>query len=78
MILGPSVRYRDGHIVFDTEKSCNKRATRNRTLSNGTSKKFGEELLRHEIRVLMTRGIHGLYIYACDKELRMQLKKCAI
>lgn len=24
----------------------------------------------------MTRGVNGLYIYACDDELRRQLKKC--
>ncbi len=76
VILGPSVKYRNGHIVFDPSKSCNEKATRNRTLSDGTSKKFGEELLRHEVRVLMTRGINGLYIYACDDELRAQLNKC--
>ena len=46
-------------------------------MSDGTSKKFGEELLRHEVRVLMTRGVNGLYIYACDNELRKQLEKCA-
>ena len=76
VILGPSVKYRNGHIVFDPNESCNEKATRNRTLSDGTSQKFGEELLKHEVRVLMTRGVNGLYIYACDDELRMQLKKC--
>lgn len=78
VILGPSVKYRDGHIVFDPSKSCNEKATRNRTLSDGTSKKFGEELLKHEVRVLMTRGVDGLYIYACDDELREQLKRIII
>lgn len=76
VILGPSVKYRNGHIVFDPNESCNEKATRNRTLSDGTSRKFGEELLRHEVRVLMTRGVNGLYIYACDDALREQLKKC--
>ena len=47
--------------------------TQNRTLSDGTKKKFGEELIQHEVRVLMTRGIEGLYIFACDKELREKL-----
>jgi len=42
-------------------------------LSDGTKKKFGEELLRHEVRVLMTRGVNGLFIYACDEELRKAL-----
>lgn len=76
VILGPSVKYRDGHIVFDPDSSCNEKATRKRTLSDGTVQKFGEELLKHEVRVLMTRGVNGLYIYACDEELREKLKMC--
>ena len=62
VILGPSVKYRNGHIVFDTKESYNEKATRNRTLSDGTSKKFGEKFLKHEVRALMTRGVNGLYI----------------
>lgn len=77
VILGPSVKYRNGHIVFKPNESYNEKATRNRTLSDGTSKKFGEKLLKHEVRVLMTRGVDGLYIYACDDELREHLKKCS-
>ena len=76
VILGPSVTYKDGHIVFKPEFSNNEKATRNRTLYEGTAKKFGEKLLKHEVRVLMTRGVNGLYIYACDKKLREQFKKC--
>ncbi len=74
VILGPSVKYRDGRILLDPEESKNKKATQNRTLSNKTKQKFGEELLKHEVRVLMTRGVNGLYIYACDDELRKALK----
>ncbi len=76
VILGPSVQYRNGRIVFDKEKSCNDRATHKRTLADGTSKSFGEEFLRNELGVLLTRGVNGLYIYACDEELRKILKKC--
>lgn len=77
VILGPSVKYREGKIIFDPEASCNQKATRNRTLSDGTRKKFGEKLIQHEVRVLMTRGVNGLYIYACDEELRTALLKSA-
>lgn len=77
VILGPSVKYRDGHIVFDPKASCNEKATRNRSLSDGTKKKYGEKLLQHEVRVLMTRGVNGLYIYACDEELRNVLQEAA-
>lgn len=56
VILGPSVKYRDGKIIFDPSASHNEKAVRNRTLSDGTKKKFGETLIQHEVRVLMTRA----------------------
>lgn len=77
VILGPSVKYKDGKIVFDPEASYNTKAVRNRTLSDGTKQKFGEELLQHEVRVLMTRGVNGLYLYACDEKLRKALLDAA-
>ena len=77
VILGPSVKYRDGKIVFDPKASHNEKAIRNRTLADGSHSKFGEVLLQHEVRVLMTRGVNGIFIYACDDELRKALKKAA-
>lgn len=77
VILGPSVKYRDGKIVFDPSASHNDKAVRNRTLSDGTKKKFGEMLIQHEVRVLMTRGVNGMYIYACDPELQKALIEAA-
>lgn len=75
VILGPSVKYRNGRIVFDPDKSKNKKAIQNRTLSDGSRQKFGKQLIQHEVRILMTRGVEGLYIYACDNELRKALKQ---
>ena len=77
VILGPSVKFRDGKIVFDPSKSQDEKAVRKRTLSDGTKKSFGEELVQHAVRVLMTRGVNGLYIYACDSELRHALKEAS-
>ena len=73
VILGPSVKYRNGEVLFDPSASYNAKAVRNRTLSDGSKQKFGEELIQHEVRVLMTRGVEGLYIYACDDALREAL-----
>lgn len=77
VILGPSVKYRDGKIVFDPSASRNEKAIRNRTLSDGRKQKFGEVLIQHEVRVLMTRGVNELYIYACDPELQKALLRAA-
>ncbi|MDD2973197.1 MAG: DUF2075 domain-containing protein, partial [Lachnospiraceae bacterium] len=73
VILGPSVKYRNGKVIFDPSEKNYKKMTQNRTLSDGTKRQFGETLIQHEVRVLMTRGVEGLYIYACDKQLREAL-----
>lgn len=74
VILGPSVKLVNNEIVFDPLASCNVKATRKRTLSDGTKRSFGETFIRNEVKVLMTRGVKGLYIYACDDALREALK----
>lgn len=77
IILGKSVTYRNGKIEFLPSESSNDKVNKKRTMSDGTMQNFGEELLKHEIRVLMTRGVNGMYIYACDPELRKALLDAA-
>ena len=74
VIIGPSVKYRNGEIKFDISASKNKGAVQNRKLENGEMKNFGEDLLKNELNVLLTRGVNGLYIYAVDEELQAALK----
>lgn len=76
VIIGPSVKYRNGKIIFDPSASCNSKATQFRTMPDGAKKRFGEKFLKNELNVLLKRGVNGLYIYACDYELREQLRKC--
>lgn len=76
VIIGPSVKFRNGHIIFVPNCSCNDKATHKRTLEDGSKKSFGKEFLKNELGVLVTRGVNGLYIYACDDKLREQLNKC--
>ena len=78
VIIGPSVKYRDGKIMFDISASKNKGAVQNRKLENGEIKNFGEDLLKNELNVLLTRGVNGLYIYAVDEELQAALKKAIL
>ncbi len=75
VIIGPSVKYRDGMVVFDPKAHANKDANQKRTLQSGEKRSFAEKLIRNELNVLLTRGVHGLYIYAVDPELREALKK---
>lgn len=75
VIIGPSVKYRNGKIVFDKEESQNKKAKQRRTLKDGTKEYLSDFLLKNELNVLLTRGIHGLYLYAVDDELQQALLK---
>lgn len=73
VIIGPSVKYRDGKVIYDPDFSANRNAVSNRTLKNGKKQKVYDTLLPNELNVLLTRGINGLYIYAVDDELRIAL-----
>lgn len=75
VIIGPSVKCRNGKIVFDSKFSRNKKAVQNRTLTGGSKINASEQLLANELNVLLTRGVHGLYIHAVDDELRNALLK---
>lgn len=75
VIIGPSVSYKSGKVIFDRSKSKNKKATKKRTLSNGAKEDVSDFLLKNELNVLLTRGVNGLYIYAVDKDLREALLK---
>ncbi|RRK09244.1 DUF2075 domain-containing protein [Lactiplantibacillus garii] len=76
VIIGPAVKYRDGKIIFDPKASKNKKATNKRTWK-GQKINVANELLRNELNVLLTRGVHGLFIYAVDAALQAELLKAA-
>ncbi|MGY3814161.1 DUF2075 domain-containing protein [Globicatella sulfidifaciens] len=73
VIIGPSVKYRNGKVIIDPNESENKHATQRRTFSNNEKRHVSEELIQNELNVLLTRGVNGLYIYAVDEQLRNKL-----
>lgn len=73
VILGPSVVYRDGRVQIDAKQSAHQKAVQQRTLSDGSKASFGEQLIKNELNVLLTRGTKGLYLYAQDEALREAL-----
>lgn len=77
VILGPSIKYRDGRIQFDASESKNRAVTNRRSLDDGTKLDVSLDLLRNEMNVLLTRGVNGLYIYAVDPQLREALLKAS-
>lgn len=78
VIIGPSVKYRNGTIIFDADESENPNVKNRRSLvidGKSVKKDVSEGLLRNQLNVLMTRGVRGLGIYAVDDELREALLK---
>lgn len=77
VILGPSVRYdtNKNEIWFDESKRAWDKMKGNRTLADGTAVNVTKTISRNELRVLLTRGTKGLFIYACDNDLRKALKR---
>ena len=84
VILGPSVRYNaeQNVIWFDPMKkevnSGKEEMCGYKTLPSGKVIHVGDILLRNELRVLLTRGTKGLYIFACDDELRAALENAVV
>lgn len=75
--IGPSVKLVDGKIVHVPAESCNKDAVQYRTFADGTKENFAEDLLTNELNVLLTRGVHGLYLHAVDPALQQALEEAA-
>lgn len=75
VILGPSISWdkRKREIVIKGSKSKNLKVTSRRTCKDGEKRDLAKYLVQHELRVLMTRGVKGMYIYACDNDLRAEL-----
>lgn len=73
--IGPSVKFRNGKIIFDPSASKDKKVYQKRTMHDGSKQAFSEKLIKNELNILLTRGVHGLYLHAYDKELQKALKK---
>ncbi|MFF2797097.1 DUF2075 domain-containing protein [Lysinibacillus xylanilyticus] len=69
VILGKSVKYREGKLIIDPSESYSKQAT----MKRNSKIEVAEQNLRNELNVLLKRGVKGLYIYAVDEELREAL-----
>lgn len=80
VILGPSVRYdkENKKIWFDEQYRTQDYMKGYRTLADGSSINVTSIISKHELRVLMTRGTKGLFIYACDPDLREALQQSII
>ena len=80
VIIGPDLIYRNGEIMVDPSKRAKTDASLKgykslllRDPENG--KDIVRAIIKNTYRTLMTRGMKGCYVYACDEGLRDYLKK---
>jgi hypothetical protein len=78
IIIGNDLVYRDGKIVFNKDACADSGAMKRsqRQVANGehiSEEDMLEQVLR-TYRILMNRAVKGVYIYACDEELRKYLE----
>lgn len=75
VIIGPDMRYSDGHIVTDVSAHPNsdkafsgikKMAKADKDKADRTA----DQLIKNTYRTLMTRGMKGCFVYCTDKPLR--------
>lgn len=80
VIIGPDLKYENGKVVTDYKKRANtEKSLYGLYVLMKMNKKYYEKLadaiIRNTYRVLLTRGIKGCYVYACDENLQKHLKK---
>lgn len=80
VIIGPDLKYENGKVVTDYKKRANteKSLYGLRVLMKQDKEyyeKLADTIIRNTYRVLLTRGLKGCYVYACDKKLQKHLKK---
>lgn len=67
VIIGPSITYRNQRIVVDASKSHDA----------DIKGPLAERLIVQQLKVLLRRGMHGLYLFAVDPELQEALTLAA-
>ena len=71
---GKQSDYKEDYTVYVGETIDIQR----RTMKDNSKQRFGEQLLHNELNVLLTRGVHGLYLHAVDPQLQAALKRAAL
>ncbi len=80
VIIGPDLKYRNGKVITDYKA----RASTEKSLyglyvlmkkDKSYYEKLADKIIRNTYRVLLTRGIKGCYVYACDEALQKHLER---
>lgn len=76
VIIGPSVTYNEqtNQLEFDPDASRSRKAKERRGDADvATNQRNIIENLHNELNVLLSRGVHGLYLFAVDPKLQAKL-----
>lgn len=79
IIIGEDLIYRNGKLVFNRKACADSGAMKRSQRQVANNERIDNESMLEQIlrtyRILMNRAVKGVYIYACDKELREYLNK---
>ena len=81
VIIGQDLKYKNGHIVTDytkrakTDKSLDGIKKIAKEQGKETAYNIADNIIKNTYRTLMTRGMKGCYVFACDEALRKHLQE---
>ena len=79
IIIGNDLIYRDGKLIFNRESCADSGAMKRSQRQVANKEKINEDDMLEQVlrtyRILMNRAVKGIYIYACDENLRKYLEK---
>lgn len=79
IIIGNDLIYRNGKLIFNRDACADSSAMKRSQRQVANKEEINEEDVLDQVlrtyRILMNRAVKGIYIYACDKELREYLEK---
>lgn len=80
VIIGNDMNYSTGQIVTDDHQRAKsdqsiKGLKKLEKKDTQKARKLGDEIIKNTYRTLMTRGMKGCFVYACDAKLREYLKQ---
>ena len=72
VIIGPDLRYENGHIVTDVSKRAktDQSVKGIKKLPPVERERKAAAIIKNTYKVLMSRGMKGCYVYCCDRGLQ--------
>ena len=79
IIIGEDLIFRNGRFIFNRKAYADSGAMKRNQRQVANGEIIGEEEMLEQVlrtyRILMNRAVRGVYVYACDEELKEYLRK---